>query len=319
MHGKGKITLPNGDVYIGLFEDGFKHGKGYLKKSDGNYEEVEYMHDIRVHSYKTEPSSVHSTCDEETKAFYIGNGAFYHRESDFQLSSDGGRRASYTTKTCHRLNSTADDEGNSFRSRLNKKLREKRCFKQIEESTLGKENNIPKQKIRASFLINQEWSETLDEDNDISGLMKSREGIPEKYLSIIEPTNVDSMRLTESERRGEAELFKSSVADNDFLQVKPTMITSEAVHINQSRVLASHLRHNGLGFQEGLQKSKGNFGEIMDFISQQKAYFYPETHIEIKNKSALKHVCPYEIEEMDDEEQIEDINGRDTFEWDFMK
>lgn len=314
MHGKGKIVLPSGDVYIGYFEDGQKHGRGYLKRRDGNFEEVEFLHDVRVHSYNPALSESYFREEDETKAFYGGNDTFYHKESEVDLSSKG--RPSFNSKLYNKLNSTADEEGNDFRSRLNKKLRRKRCFKQLDAPIFGKENNLPKQRVKASFLINQEWSEGIEEGQTTES--KNDLLASEKYLSIIEPTNVDSFRLTESEIKGGIGYESSnSQEDSNFLHIKPKMITSEAVEINQSNLLNSHLHHNGLGYDNSVtKKGKQNFGEIMEFISHQKAYFYPETHIEIKNKSALKYICPYEIEDID---SSEDQTGRDTFDWDFLK
>jgi len=45
MHGRGKLTWPDGSVYDGWFKNGHQHGAGRLIHANGDYYEGEWKKD----------------------------------------------------------------------------------------------------------------------------------------------------------------------------------------------------------------------------------------------------------------------------------
>ena len=46
QHGKGSLTYPTGEEYVGFFKFGKRHGLGKLLYNDGTYREGIYKNDI---------------------------------------------------------------------------------------------------------------------------------------------------------------------------------------------------------------------------------------------------------------------------------
>lgn len=372
IHGKGKLKLKNGDIYIGEFSDGCKHGKGYIKRKSGKIEEVEFYYDIEVHNCESLENSGFKTVEnveEESNAFYGGNENLYQRDSGvqncddypdngFNKSSNGVKTTRHNSKNVERdikfssilnkrstfdqKNNTFNENNRNFQSRLQEKLKKKRCFRNINNSNkvnnhnlkensiipdsyikkekslkveqdknLDKENshfsNLNKkikQVIKASFL-DQEWSPTITQDLTLD---KSQFEV-EEFITMIKPAQVQSLNFTEEEAKSILGMEMSEII-HELEGITPKMIQSEAFAFDQSEAIESHFnRGDYLASLKNCEKNensrlfKKNVKKILEFISSQNAYFYPESHIEIKNKSVLRHVCPYQIEEIESHEE----------------